>query len=411
MTLGAATRPTVPVGVAALAITLLLGLQPLTTDLYLPALPALARHFGAPMSALQMTMAATVLCFGLGQLGWGPVADRYGRRPVLLVGLSLYVLASVGTALAGSIDLLIVLRALQGAALAAAVVCGRAMVRDLYEPAQGAQVMARGLTGLGLIAVASPPLGGLLTAWWGWRSAFGAIALLSTVTLLFVALRLPETQPQRNLAALQPGPLLRTWARMPRHRAFAGYAGLSSCSYAGLILYLAGSSFVLMRLYGLTPVQYGLALFAVAGAYVAGTVVCRRVLPRWGLAGTARRGSLVGLTGACSMAALALAHVDTPWAVVLPQVVYALGHGLNQPCCQTGAVAAFPREAGTAAALSGAILALVSFGATWWLGRVLDTSVHPVAFGEVVFAALGVTIAFRVLPADHVTLAAVPARA
>lgn len=405
-----APRAVVPMGVAALALAMLLGLQPLTTDLYLPTLPALATHFAAPMTALQMTMAATVLCFGIGQLFWGPVADRFGRRPVLLTGVSLYLAASIGATFASTIDWLILMRAVQGATMAAAVVCGRAMVRDLYEPQQGAQVMARGLTGLGIVALTGPLLGGALTAMFGWRAAFAAISLLSGATLLFIARRLPETQPNLNLQALHGGPLLRTWARMPRNRTFAGYAGLSACSYAALVLYLAGSSFVMMRLLGLSPVQYGLTLLGTSVAYITGTVLCRRLVPRWGLAGTARHGMLLCLTGALTLAALALAEVPGVWAVLLPQMLYTLGHGLNQPCCQTGAVAAFPREAGTAAALAGSMLAVLSFFATWWLGHVLDTSVLPIALGEAALTAVGTVIAFTVLPMDRLALASAPAR-
>ena len=131
---------------AAGVLALLMGLQPITTDLMLPALPALAADLHAPMAPVQLTMSALILAFGLAQLVWGPVADRVGRRPVLLLGLALYTLASLGAAQAGSVMAVVVWRALQGAAMSAAVVCARAMVRDLYEPQEGAMVMARALS-------------------------------------------------------------------------------------------------------------------------------------------------------------------------------------------------------------------------------------------------------------------------
>ena len=174
---GVTPRQTVVVQphVAALALALLLGLQPVLTDLYLPALPLLARELSAPMSAAQLTMSALILAFGLSQLIWGPLADRFGRRPVLLVSLSLLVLASIGTTLATHISWLIFWRAAQGATMAAAVVCSRAMVRDLYEPHQGARVMSLGLSGLGVLAIAAPLLGGVLAMAWGWRSPLAAV--------------------------------------------------------------------------------------------------------------------------------------------------------------------------------------------------------------------------------------------
>ena len=168
-------RPAVSLPLAAVTLALLLGLQPVTTDMYLPAFPLLTRELGAGMAQAQLTMSALILAFGVAQLVWGPLADRLGRRPVLLLGLALYALASAGCVLAGSIEALVVWRALQGAAMAAAVVCARAIVRDLYEPVQGAQVMSLALTGLGVIALASPLLGGVMANAVGWR---GVLALV-----------------------------------------------------------------------------------------------------------------------------------------------------------------------------------------------------------------------------------------
>jgi DHA1 family bicyclomycin/chloramphenicol resistance-like MFS transporter len=192
----------------AIALALLLGLQPVLTDLYLPALPLLARDLAAPMSAAQLTMSALILAFGLSQLVWGPVADRFGRRPVLLGSLALLVLAGVGAAMASHIGWLIFWRIAQGATLAAAVVCARAMVRDLYEPLQGAQVMSLGLSGLGLLAIGSPLVGGALAMTLGWRSTLAAVACFSLLVLVFVWRVLPETLVQRNPTALH-GPAIR----------------------------------------------------------------------------------------------------------------------------------------------------------------------------------------------------------
>jgi MFS family permease len=136
-----------PPGLVILLLSLLLGLQPITTDLYLPALPALTAGFGAPMAQAQLTLSALLLAFGLSQLVWGPLSDRFGRRPILLIGMSAYVLASIASTLAPSMEMLIVWRTVQGAAMGAGVMCARAIVRDLYTPLQGARVMSKGLSG------------------------------------------------------------------------------------------------------------------------------------------------------------------------------------------------------------------------------------------------------------------------
>ncbi len=380
--------PPVSPGRAALALTLLLGLQPVTTDIYLPALPMLTRELGAPMAGAQLTMSALILAFGLAQLVWGPVADRVGRRPVLLWGLSLFTLASVGALLARSIELLIVWRVLQGASMAAAVVSARALVRDLYEPHEGTRVMSLGLSGLGLIAITGPVLGGAVATLWGWRSALAVVALMGAVTLAFVVWRLPETLPRKNPVATQWRPLLRRWLQIARHPVFVAWTLLISCSYGGLFTVLAGSSFIYIELLGLSPAAYGLAMGSGSAAYLAGTVVCRRWIVRHGMAGAVKRAGGFTLAGGGLLVAAALLGLLNPWAVLLPQWLFCFGHGVHQPCGQAGAVGPFPHAAGAASALAGFVLAATAFGVGLWLGQALDGRLLPFALGLGLWALL-----------------------
>jgi DHA1 family bicyclomycin/chloramphenicol resistance-like MFS transporter len=193
---------TMPPALIVLTLALLLGIQPITTDLYLPALPGLTQELGATMAQAQLTLTALLLAFGISQLFWGPLSDRFGRRPVLLVGMAAYVVASTGSAFSTTMDLLIVWRILQGAAMGAAVMCARAIVRDLYTPVQGASVMSKGLSGLGVIACLSAPLGGFLTAWFNWHVAMLALSVFGAATLTLIALRFEETVPRKK----SPGP-------------------------------------------------------------------------------------------------------------------------------------------------------------------------------------------------------------
>jgi DHA1 family bicyclomycin/chloramphenicol resistance-like MFS transporter len=378
-------------GLAAVALALLLGLQPITTDVYLPALPTLTRALGAPMSAAQLTMSALMFAFGLAQLFWGPVADRVGRRPVLLWGLSLYTLASIGSAVAGSIEALIVWRVLQGACLAAAVVVARAIVRDLYEPHEGARVMALALSGLGVIAIAGPLLGGMAAAVAGWRTTLSLMALAGAATLVFVAWRLPETLLHRNPRATALAPLAAAWWQIARHHHFVAWTLLTSCTYGGLFTILAGSSFVYMDMLGLSAAAYGAAMASGSVAYLLGTLLCRRWIVRHGLVGAVTRGAGVTLAGGLLIAGLALAGVNAVWAVLLPQWLFCFGHGIHQPCGQAGAVGPFPRTAGAASALAGFVLALVAFVVGRWLGAVLADEVLPYALG-VAFWALATSL-------------------
>lgn len=383
--------------VVVLLLTLLLGIQPITTDLYLPALPTLQRELGASIGAAQLTLSALIVCFGLAQLVCGPLADRYGRRPVLLAGMALYTLASLFGAWAPSIDALIVWRALQGAAMAAAVTCGRSIVRDLFQPHEGARVMSKALSGLGLIAMASPMLGGLLVHWLDWHAALLAVALFGAGTLAYIAWRYEETVPAHNPQATRIGPLLANWAAVLRNPTFRAWTLLSGFAYGGLFFLLAGSSFVFIDVLGSSRVGYGFIMLTNSAAYVSGTFLCRRLLARHGLRGAVRIGAYFTLAGGLSMAALSLAGVHTVWAIVLPQWIYAIGHGIHQPCGQAGAIGPFPEKAGTAASLSGCYMMLVAFAVGQFLGLTLGGTVYPMTLGIGVFAVLLAAVAWTLV--------------
>jgi DHA1 family bicyclomycin/chloramphenicol resistance-like MFS transporter len=363
------------------ALSLLLGLQPVTTDVYLPALPMLTRALGASMSAAQLTMSALILAFGLAQMVWGPVADRVGRRPVLLWGLTMYTAASIGGALAGSIEALVVWRVVQGAGMAAAVVCARAIVRDLYEPVEGAQVMALALSGLGLIALCGPLAGGTAALIFGWRGALALVACMGAITLGFVAWRLPETLLHKNPRATQFKSLLGAWWHVGRHPVFLAWALLVASTYGGLFTVLAASPFVYMDVLGLSPTAYGGAMAVGSLCYLASTFVCRRWISRYGMAGAVGKAAWFTLAGGVAMAGLAAAGVQAVWSVLLPQCLLAIGHGIHQPCGQAGVVGPFPKAAGAASALAGLILALTAFAIGRWLGFAMDGTVRPMAYG------------------------------
>ncbi len=372
-----AARERMSPGLIVTLLALLLGTQPIATDLYLPTLPGLAADLKSPMGSTQATLSALLFAFGLGQLLLGPMADRFGRRPVLLGGLSVFVLASIGSVMAADIRALVAWRALQGVGMAAAVVCARAMVRDLYAPADGARVMSKALTGLGLIALASPLLGGVLASSVGWRHALAAIGIFGAVCLALVALAMPETVRARNFNALRLAPMFAQWARILRHPTFLAWALLIACTYAGLFAFLAGSSFVLIDVLGSSRMACGLYIAGCSVSYIVGTFWCRRWLLRHGLAGAVKRGAVFTLAGGLSMVGLAWAGVIAPWAIVVPQFVFAFGHGIHQPCGQAAVVGPFPQHAGAASALAGFILAAAAVAVGAWLGVAMNDTVYP----------------------------------
>jgi DHA1 family bicyclomycin/chloramphenicol resistance-like MFS transporter len=368
-----------------LILSALLGVQPVTTDLYLPALPAMTAGFGAPMEQAQLTLTALLLAFGLSQLVWGPLSDRFGRRPVLIVGLSAYVVAAVGCTLASSMEMLITWRALQGAAMGAGVMAARAIIRDLYTPAEGARVMSKALSGLAVVACLSAPTGGLLSDLYNWRIALLALAVFGAASLALIVLCFDETLARKNPRALEPGTLARTWFQIVRNPTFRAWSALSATSYAGLFTFLASSSFVFIQVLHFSKTHYGLVMFSMSLWYLVGTFMCRRMLRHWGIqrtvavagAMTLASGSLLGVFGLTGLAGGA----HGGWYIMLPYFLFMLSHGVHQPCGQSGAVGPFPQAAGAASALNGATMMLAAFLMGGWLGTHMDGSVLPLTMG------------------------------
>lgn len=374
-----------PQKLIVLILALLLGLQPVTTDLYLPALPAITQGFGSGMGQAQLTLTALLLAFGLSQLVWGPLSDRFGRRPILLWGMGAYTLASVACALAPDMAWLIAGRTVQGIAMGAGVMAARAVVRDLFQPLQGATVMSQGLTGLGIIACACAPLGGMLTDALGWRYALLALAVFGAATLALLAWRFEETLAQPDPHALSAGPLLRANLDILRNPVFLTWCALSASSYLGLFTFLASSSFVFVTFMGYSKTAYGFLMLSMSLSYIVGTFWCRWMLRRTSVHRTVGIAAILTITGGVGMAALAYAGQGQDWygawAVMVPMYIFMLGHGVHQPCGQSGAVAPFPHRAGTASALNGFLMMLGAFFMGGWLGTHMDRPVFALAHG------------------------------
>ena len=361
---------------------LLLGLQPLATDMYLPSLPLIQQGFAAHVSQTQLTLTAFLLAFGCSQLVWGPLSDMLGRRPVLLIGLTGYVIGALGCASAQSMDALIAWRALEGASLGAVVMCARAVVRDLYAPHMGAQVMSKALTGLGVLAFLAPVSGSLMVGWLGWRSTMLTQALMGCAAWLLVMLRFRESIPQRNPKALQPLNLLGTWARIMRNPMFLAYNLLTCFTYAGLFTNLAASSFTYINVLHMDRTHYGLMMGGNALCYIAGTFACRRLLRSMSVQRAVTIAGFLTLASGTAMGLAALADVRSIWAYALPFCFYQVAHGIHMPCGQSNAVAPFPQAAGTASALNGFVMMVMAFAMGHWLGLHLDAdSTAPLALG------------------------------
>ncbi|MDC0662824.1 multidrug effflux MFS transporter [Marinobacter sp. SS21] len=329
------------------------ALGPLATDMYLPALPALAEAMAAGTDQVQLTLSLYMAGFALAQLLCGPLADRFGRKPIMLGGFLLFALASLGCALATDIETLIVCRFLQAIGGSAGPVLGRAAIRDIYTPRESARIMALLASIMALAPAIAPTLGGLMLNSLGWNAIFLVLAGYALVVTLVVAVGVPEPLAPQHRQPLKLCSLLANYRRIGSDKSFIGYTLTNALIFSALFAFLSGSSFVLIGFLGVAVEYFGLLFAFIVAGYILGNLSAmalgRRLMPDQVML----RGLLLAVAGGSLMAALALAEVFSVWAVVLPQGLVMVGVGMALPQTMAGALANFPRMAGSASALFG----------------------------------------------------------
>ena len=367
-----------------ISLALCLGIQAITTDLYLPALPMITKDLHSEVSYTQLTLSMLLVFFGIGQLIAGPMSDKWGRRPILIGSLIFYSIAALGAALAQSMFSLILWRAFQGFAMSGAVVCARALPRDLYQPEQAASVISKGLTGLGVIACFSPVIGGVLVSFQGWRSTLLCLSTFGLVSLIWIIYRQPETLQVKKADALNIDQMIKSWIEIIKNPKFQAFTLLSSGSYGALFVFLASSSFIFTKVYGQDSFTYGLWLISSSVSYICGTFLCRRLLKVKNINATLKISGLLSLCSGLMIALLSVLGYEGIWYFIPFHIIFMISHGINLPCSTAGAVGPFPAKAGTAAALSGFIMMFVAFITGLVIGRFLNVStvsVYPLTLG------------------------------
>ncbi|MDH3595360.1 MAG: multidrug effflux MFS transporter [Rhodospirillales bacterium] len=339
----------------AVLLTALVAFGAISTDLYLPSLPAIARAFASDTAEVQLTLSVFLAGFAASQVVYGPLSDRYGRRPVLIAGLGLYVAASLACMAAPDIGFLIAARFLQALGACAGVVLGRAVVRDVYGRERAAKALSYMSMAMALAPALGPILGGYLQVWFGWRANFLVLASFGASCLLAVFLLLPETNPSRDAAATRGAQMLRNYLTLARDPAYVGYVLVGAFAYGGIFAFISGSSFVLIDVLGLSPDRYGLCFGAVVVGYMIGTFASGRLSLAVGLDRLILTGTLVGLAGGVLALGLALSDVLGVAAVVAPTFLYLIGAGLMLPNAIAGAIGPYPTMAGTASAFLGVV--------------------------------------------------------
>src|SRR5262245_17276213 len=339
----------------------------------IPSIPRFAEDFGTGTGAAQATLTAYLVGISLGQLIYGPVSDRIGRRPAMLAGLALFAAATLGCALAPSLEALIALRLLQGAAGCAGQVLGRAIIRDCRPRDESASLIGYLTVMMALGSSFAPLAGGLIDAAFGWRANFAALAAAAVLFAVYAWRRLNETRPPMPTATgLGPTALLAGCGVLLRSRAFLGYALSAAFAQATWFGFISGAPHVLHAILGRPLTDYGLWILSCAAGYVVGNFCAGRYSVRFGGTRMMIIGQAIALVGAALQVALCASGVLSGLALFAPMTVIVLAQGLFLPNANAGAVSVRPEYAGAASGLLGflqmALGAVATLATGAWLG-------------------------------------------
>jgi MFS transporter, DHA1 family, multidrug resistance protein len=377
-------------GQAALTVLLgaLIAVAPLAMDIYLASMPSMTRALATTPEKVQLTLSVYMYAWGFSQLLAGPLSDRYGRRPALIGGLALFVVASVACALSRTIEMLIAARGLQAIGMATVAVVPRAVARDLYSGERAAHLLALMGMVLGVAPVVAPIIGSQLHVLLGWQANFVFVAVFAAVLFGWVVTQLPETLRARNLAATRPATMVANYVRLLRSRGYLGYLLMASFGFAGLFAFLAGSSFVFINVMHRSEREFGLLFGCVMLGNITGAILSSRLGPRLGIERTIRTSSWLLLASGLAMAALAWAGVNHPLAVVVPMFAYMVSLMTTMPQAMAGALTPFPDIAGSASALLSFCQFVLASTAALIVGVTFDGTSRPMATAIALAAAL-----------------------
>jgi DHA1 family bicyclomycin/chloramphenicol resistance-like MFS transporter len=374
------TRPTLsPLLLAVLA--LLSAFTPLSIDMYLPALPVIAVDLQSSAGDIQLTLSAFMIAFGVGQVFYGPAGDRFGRRPVILIGLFVYVLTSIGCAFAAAAGHLIALRFLQGLAACGGVVLARTMVRDLAEKDHAARAMSLMMACTSIAPMLAPVIGGQVMWFAGWRAIFWVLAGAGVIAFVVAWFQLPETLKPEYRQPLVFTQILKRFGELLGTRTFMGYALTSSFMFAALFSYISGSPFVFIERYGISPRLYGVVFGGMVIFMTIGSLFNARFVRLLGAGRILRVAVIVpAVSGA---AAMVMGWIEARygtiglWPFLVCMVFQIATLSLIAPNSTAMAMQHYPHMAGTASSLMGVMTfgSGAIFGAI--VGQTFDGTIAP----------------------------------
>lgn len=334
-------------------LTALIAIPTMSNDAVFAAIPAIRSDFGESPASVQIALSSFIYAFAITQLIYGPLSDRFGRRPVLIATMVLYTGASVLCAVAADLNALVWARVLQGIGAASGPAVARAVLRDLYGAEKSAQILSYVMAAFGVIAISAPVIGGGLTEYFGWPAVFYWAALYEVILLIGIVALLPETNTSPNKSATDPIRLLRNMSMLMADGRFRSFTTVNTAIYCAMFAWLSGGMFVLIEGAGLGADLAGTYFAISIVGFIVGSMIAGRMLARIDVEKVVAIGLLLCASGCVAGAVVATAWPPTAFAMIAPATLLMAGVGLVIPPATSAGIAPFPHIAGTASSLIG----------------------------------------------------------
>lgn len=361
-----------------LLLTLLISFGPLSVDLYVPSMPEVERAFHTRGGQIQLTISLYLMGFAIGQLIGGPISDRFGRKPTILMSYALYAVSSLICLFSPNIETLIAGRIIQAIGAAGSVVTTRAMVRDMFEGKRASLQFSHMNMFMGLMPIFAPLMGGVLATVFGWHAVFVFQFGASIVTLLLVAFFIVETRLSRS--AISPRELLHNFRLIGTNHAFIANTAIGMMAYSGLFAWITGSPFVLQIIVGLKPLGYSISYAASCTGFIVGGWLGTRLVVSHGLNAMAGIGAAFCAVAGLCITVAAFVGIALPVTLPLCMGVYFIGLAILLAQSTAAALMPFPKQAGTASSLIGCAQQFAGAAMGVFVGATLDkNSALPMA--------------------------------
>lgn len=364
-----------------LLLTAIGALPPLSIDILLPSLPAIVQQFQAPATRIQLTLTLFLFGLGLTQILYGHLSDRFGRRPILLVGLSLYAIAGATCLAANSVFLLILGRLIQGFAAGCGPSISAAVIRDIYGQARTARILSYTSAIRPLAPIFAPILGGILFSYFGWRSVFFILSIMGLLFFLAYLFTIPETNFRKDPNALKLIHLRTNYACLLNDRQFLVYAFIIAIMFCGQFAFISNSAFIFIHVLNVSPMHYSIYFGCVSCGTIAGAFLAGYLEPRFGIQQLIRVGAFISLCGGLTLFILAKMDHFSIITIVLPMCATSLGGGMVRPLATAGAIVPYSRMTGLASAFVGFLMMSISSLFNIILSFFLDGTPNPMITG------------------------------